>query len=164
MVSPSSIDCPACGREIPLPVKDRCPHCAAWLEIEVEEDGLAVVSAQAEQSEPSPYQESGLLQADPILEDHARWRAGSIFGAISGFLGLFVMSIISYGDYASYGKAFFRQGNNALFLTIAAGFCALLFFGSIAFFVLVTRENKKYRQALLRRELEKSRQPSTSPL
>ncbi len=146
-----------------MPVKDRCPHCASWLETELEDEGLAVVSAQTGQAEQAPYQEGGGLQADPILEDHARWRAGSIFGTLSGFLGLFVISVISYGDYASYGKAFFRQGNNVLFLSIAAGFCALLFFGSIVLFALVTRENKIYRQALLRRELGKSSQPSASP-
>ena len=162
MVKPSSIDCPACGQEIPLPVKNHCPHCASWLETELEEDGLAVVSAKTDQEGQAPFQESGFLHTDPILEDHAQWRTGSLFGMVSGFLGLFVMSVISYGDYASYGKAFFRQGNNALFLAIAAGFCSLLFFGSITLFVLVTRENKRYRQALLEREQEEANQPSAN--
>jgi len=165
MASPSSIDCPSCGQEIPLPVKNRCPHCAAWLETELEDDGFALISAQTEpDGQESPSQERDLLQTDPILEDHARWRTGSIFSMISGFLGIFVLSVISWGDYLSYGKAFFRQGNNAFFLALSAGFCMILFFGGIALFVLVGRENRKYRQALLNKEQEKQGVPSVQVL
>ena len=145
------VKCPKCQADVTVSSREEtafCRECGAGLNIEMDAEGFALVSAGTDVAKDTRRPGKPAFGDDPILADHDRWRQGAMFAIVFGlaFLAGVILSIVS--DYTSYGIGFFKSGVNRLFV-ICALFVSLLCIGGGSFlFFTVNRETKKYLRAI----------------
>lgn len=143
--------CPLCQARFESDeAPETCPWCRASLTAQAQGPGFALLTGEPDEEPGAP--EDRIPVDDPVLEDHARWRAGAIFAMVAGILGLLTTAAVTYGDYNHYGRGFFRETGNLAAVGGIGLLCLFFIAAGALVFRAVGRENQKYRQIVAQKQ------------
>lgn len=146
------ITCPSCSAPFEAPQNQDlilCPSCGSELLVEDKGEGYLLVSATESETKKTPLTDPNEPNEynDPLMADYARWRQGGFFSVILGAAGILMLFIITYHDYASYGKGFILNSGNRTFLAIAALLCSIMVAAGVLVFRAAGRERSRYLES-----------------